>query len=197
MNYLLQAVATLIQVIFGIYLFMLMLRFLFQLIRADFYNPVSQAIVKVTAPPLKLLRRVIPGYRGIDIACIVLMLLVQLLELLILSLLVYGVVPYLPSLLILSIASLLQLCIYIYIGAILIGVIISWVNPGAYNPITVLIYQLTEPMLRIARRRLPDLGGLDFSPMVVTLVLFLVLSLVVAPLFDLGSSLGTMSQRLP
>lgn len=196
MTYILRALLTLLQFAFSIYLFLLMLRFLFQLVRADFYNPLSQAVVKLTNPPLKLLRRIIPGYAGIDWPCVVLLFLVQGLEILLLSVIITGQPPTLPALLVLSLADLLRLCAWIYIFFIFIVVIISWIQPGAYNPITVLLYQVTDPLLRLARRYLPDLGGLDFSPMLVLLVIYLLLSLVVAPLLDWGYALNGMPIRL-
>ncbi|MBT7952724.1 MAG: YggT family protein, partial [Gammaproteobacteria bacterium] len=73
---------------------------------------------------------------------------------------------------------------------IFITVIISWINPGAYNPLTVLIYQITDPLMRQVKRRIPTTAGLDWSPMVVLLGIYLFLSLVVAPLMDLGNSLN-------
>jgi YggT family protein len=196
MSYIQQALITLVQIVFGLYLTMLMLRFLFQWVRADFYNPVSQAIVRLTNPPLKFLRRFIPGYAGIDWPCILLLLLVQGLELVMLTLILSGRLPALSALLVLGIAHLLQLCVYIYIVCITVSVVISWINPGAYNPLTVLIYQLTHPLLDRVRRRLPDTGGLDFSPMVVLLAAFLFLSLVVAPLMGWGNALNSMSIRI-
>ena len=196
MSYVIRALGTLLQFAFSLYLFLLMLRFLFQLVRADFYNPLSQAIVRLTNPPLKLLRRFIPGYAGVDWPCVVLLILVQGLEILLLSLLFTGHPPNVAALLVLSIADLLQLCAYLYIFFILIIVVISWVNPGAYNSITVLLYQVTDPLLRRARRLLPDLGGLDFSPMLVMLVIYLFLSLVVAPLRDWGNQLIGLPMRI-
>ena len=196
MSYIIRALVTLLQFAFSLYLFLLMLRFLFQLVRADFYNPLSQAIVKLTNPPLKLLRRFIPGYAGVDWPCVVLLILVQGLEILLLSLLYTGHPPNIAALLVLSLADLLQLCAYLYIFFILIIVVISWVNPGAYNSITVLLYQVTDPLLRRARRLLPDLGGLDFSPMLVMLVIYLFLSLVVAPLRDWGNQLIGLPMRI-
>lgn len=196
MSYLIRALVTLLQFAFSLYLFLLMLRFLFQLVRADFYNPLSQAVVKLTNPPLKLLRRFIPGYAGVDWPCVVLLILVQALEILLLSLLITGHPPNIPALLVLSLADLLQLCAYLYIFFIIIIVVLSWVNPGAYNPITVLLYQVTDPLIRRARRVLPDLGGLDFSPMLVMLVIYLVLSLVIAPLRDWGNELAGIPMRI-
>ena len=196
MSYLLQAIFTLVQIAFGLYLSLVMLRFLLQSVRADFYNPLSQVIVKLTNHPLRWLRRVIPGYAGIDWPCIVLLLLVQGLELFLLTFIYTGSLPTVPALLVLSIAHLLQLCIYVYIFCITLAVLISWINPGAYNPLTVLIYQLTNPILGLVRKRMPDTGGLDFSPMLVLLAGFLFLSLVVAPLMDWGNALNDIPVRI-
>jgi YggT family protein len=196
MSYLLRALITLVQFIFGVYLLLVMLRFLLQWVRADFYNPVSQVIVRLTNPPLRVLRRLIPGYAGIDWPCLVLLLLVQGLELILLTLIYTGRLPALFALLVLSLAHLLQLCIWIYLFMIMLVVIFSWINPGAYNPLTVLIYQLTNPILSLVRRRMPDTGGLDFSPMVVVLFAFLLLSLVVAPLMDWGNALNGVPSRV-
>lgn len=196
MSYLLRALITLVQFIFGVYLLLVMLRFLLQWVRADFYNPVSQIIVNMTNPPLRVLRRFIPGYAGIDWPCLVLLLLVQGLELILLTLIYAGRFPDLLALLVLSLAHLLQLCIWIYLFTIMLAVIFSWINPGAYNPLTVLIYQLTNPILSLVRKRMPDTGGLDFSPMVIVLLAFLLLSLVVAPLLDWGNALNGVPVRV-
>lgn len=196
MSYLIQAGVTLVQFIVGMYLVIVLLRFLLQQVRADFYNPVSQAIVKLTNPPLRVLRRFIPGAGGIDWPSIVLIFLVQILEICLISLLLMGTLPAFVGLMVLSIASLIRLCLYLYIALIFISVVISWINPGAYNPLTILIYQLTEPIMQRVRRRLPDTGGLDLSPMVVLLVLYLGMSLIVAPLQDLGYSLSGIPFRV-
>ncbi len=190
MSYLLQAGVTLVQFVIGIYLLLLLLRFIFQLVRADFYNPISQAIVKLTNPPLRLLRKFIPGFAGIDWPSVILLFAVQALELILVSLLVYGSLPTPLSLLVLCLAHLLKLTAYVYMFFIMITVVISWVNPGAYNPLTVLIHQLTEPLMNQVRKRIPPTAGLDFSPMVVLLGIYLFLSLIVAPLMDLGTHLA-------
>ena len=184
-NYFSNAGEFLIQVAFGLYILMVMLRFLFQLVRADFYNPVSQAIVKITNPPLVLLRRVIPGLWGIDFASIILLLALQILELaLILSL--RGVMPQPLGLAVLSVAELLNLAIWILIITLFVRIIISWVSPGGYNPIIALLVSLTDPLMRPARRMLPPISGLDLSPLVVFVVLQLGLMLLVQPLRHLG-----------
>jgi len=190
MTYLLQAFGTLVQFVIGIYLVLVLLRFLFQLVRADFYNPLSQAIVTATNPPLRFLRKFVPGFAGIDWPSIILLFSVQALELCLIALLVTGRMPSPMALIVLCLAHLLQLAAYVYMFCIFIIVVVSWINPGAYNPLTVLLYQLTDPLMREVRRRIPPTAGLDWSPMVVLLGIYLFLALVVAPLMDLGNNLN-------
>jgi len=180
----------LIHTLFGIYILFVALRFILQWVHADFYNPVSQFLVTVTNPPLRQLRRFIPGYAGIDFPSIVLMIILQAMELVLTVLIATGRIPAPLGLFVLSIAELLKLGIYIFFFAILIQIIISWVNPGAYNPITVILYKLTEPLLKPARRLIPPMGGLDLLPMLVLIGLQLVIILFIKPLTHLGYSLS-------
>ena len=196
MSYLVNAGVTLVHFVVGLYLFLVLLRFLLQTVRADFYNPISQAIVKLTNPPLRFLRRFIPGFAGIDWPSIVLLFTVQALEIALLSLFIKGGLPGPVAILVLSGANILQLAAYVYIFLIFIMVVISWINPGAYNPVTVLIHQLIEPLMRPIRRHVPTTGGLDWSPMVALLALYLFLALAVAPLMDLGNALAGNNVRL-
>ena len=186
-SYLTNPLVFLIQTLFGLYILAVLLRFLLQTVRADFYNPISQFLVKVTNPPLKILRRFIPGFGGIDIASLILAWLLKSVEIL-LILLVSGGVVNLIALLVWAIPELLDLLINIYLYGILIQVILSWVSPGNYNPAVALLYSLTAPVLRPAQRLLPPMGGFDFSPMVVMIVLYLMGMLVVEPLRDLVNS---------
>lgn len=196
-SYLSNAGEFLISVIFDLYILAVMLRFLLQWVRADFYNPFSQFLVKVTNPALRPLRRIIPGYAGIDWPSILLMLILQAVELVLISLLKIGIVPAVTGLVVLSIAQLLQLAVWIYIVLILVQVILSWVNPHAYSPVTVLMYQLTDPIMRPVRRMIPPAGGFDWSPLVVIIALNLILILVIAPLGDLGQSLSYRALSYP
>ena len=164
-----------------------MLRFLLQWFRANFYNPLSQFVVKVTTPVLHPLRRIIPGIGGIDFASILLMWALKSLELTLMLLVVSGELNPLGPL-IWSIPALIALLINVFIFAILIQVILSWVNPGAYNPATALLYSLTEPLLRPARRLIPPIGGLDLSPMLVMIGLYLLEMLLLPPLQMLTGS---------
>lgn len=175
----------LIHTLFYLYITVVLVRFLLQLVRADFYNPISQFTVKATAPLLKPMRRIIPGYGGVDVAALVLMLLLKLVELWLLS----AFSPISPGpvqLLFLAVAGLIELTINLYIFTILVQVVMSWVNPGGYNEVTAIIYRLNEPLMAPARRLIPPIGGLDLSPIVVLVGLQLVKILVVGPLEGMG-----------
>ncbi|HIF51125.1 MAG TPA: YggT family protein [Thiotrichaceae bacterium] len=185
-----QAAVFLIEIIFGLYILAVLLRFLLARVRADFYNPLSQFIVKITNPPIKPLRRLIPGYFGIDWPSIVLLFLVQGLEIILISLVASGHVPSPLGLFVLTLAYLIKEVIYVYLFIIFIQIVISWINPGAYNPITVIMYQLSEPILKPARKLIPSAGGFDFSPMVVIICLQLLMILLTSPLMKLGAQLA-------
>lgn len=176
----------LIQTLVGLYILCVMLRFLLQWVHADFYNPISQFLVKVTNPPLRPLRRFIPGWGGIDIASIVLMLLLQMGALLLITVL-RGVEPGVGALLVLSVAELLSLVFNVFLVTIIVQAILSWVNPGQYNPITSLLYSLNQPLLRPAQRLIPPVGGLDLSPLVVIIGLQLAKMVILPPLYSLAS----------
>lgn len=180
-----DAATFLVQTLFDLYILVVMLRFLFQLVRADFYNPLSQFIVRATNPPLVAIRRVIPGAAGIDVSSVVLMLVLQVVSLWAIAAINGASVP-LPSLIVLGCAELMQLAVNVFFFSILIQVILSWVNPGNYNPMTGLLYSLNEPLLGPARRLLPALSGFDLSPIVVMIGLKLVEILVVGSIRDLA-----------
>ncbi|RDH82064.1 MAG: YggT family protein [endosymbiont of Escarpia spicata] len=180
-NYLANPAIFLIQTLFGLYILAVMLRLILQLVKADFYNPVSQFLVRATNPPLKLLRRFIPGFGGIDISSIVLVWALKAAELGLVILLsgasVNALGPFLWA-----IPELVELLINIFLFAILIQVILSWINPGAYNPASALLHSLTDPVMRPARRILPPISGLDLSPMLVMIGLVLLKMLLLPPL---------------
>ncbi len=190
MGYFSNAGAFLIQTLFGLYILVVMLRFLLQWVRADFYNPLSQFIVRITNPPLLPLRRLIPGFGGLDSAAIVLMLLLQYAELLLLSLLPGQVLPNLAGLGALALVELLSLGLNVFLFAIFIQAILSWVGGGAWNPATALLHQLTAPVLRPFRNLIPPVSGMDLSPMAAIIAIYLAMLLIIAPLRDLAAGLA-------
>lgn len=187
--YLSTASTFLIDTVFGLYILLVLLRFLLQLARADFYNPICQFLVKATNPPLKPLRRVIPGLWKIDLASIVLLLALQILAVWLIHV-ANGRAVSVEGLFVLSAAELLALTLNTFLVAILIQVILSWVGPGVRNPLTSILHSLNEPLLGPARRILPAMSGIDFSSLLVLIALQLLKILVVGPLSDLGRALA-------
>lgn len=185
MGYLGQAGVYLVETLFGLYILVVLLRLLLQLVRADFYNPIAQFLVAVTNPPLKPLRRLIPGLWGIDWAAVVLLATLQTLKFYLLFLF-QGRMPQPPGFALWVLTDFLQLLVYFYLVTVLVRVLISWVSPNPHNPLVALLARLTEPLLRPARRLIPPIGGLDLSPIAVLIGLQLALILLVQPLFGLA-----------
>lgn len=156
----------------SLYIAVVLLRFLLQLVHADFYNPMSQFIVKATNPLLIPLRRVIPGIFGIDIASIVLALLLQTLAIEAIYVMQYGQFPSFIAVLITSAFKLIAATLDIYFWALIIMVILSWVSPYRGNPVTSLISSLLYPLLHRIQQLIPPIGGLDFSPMVAMIIIY-------------------------
>ncbi len=190
MGYFSNAGAFLIQTLFGLYILLIMLRFLLQWARADFYNPLSQFIVKVTNLPLLPLRRIIPGFGGIDSAALVLMLLLKYAELLLLSLLPGHSLPNLLGLGLLTLVELLSLTLNVFLFGIFIQAILSWIGNAGYNPVASLLHQLTAPVLRPFRNIIPPVSGMDLSPMAAIIAIYLTMLLIIAPLQDLARGLA-------
>lgn len=180
-SYLTNPIVFLVQTLLGLYTTVVLLRFLLQWVRADFYNPVCQFVVKVTTPALRPFRQVIPGYAGMDLAALALAWLVKSLELAIVALIALPEANPLGALL-WALPELVSLAIDIFIFTVLIRVVLSWVNPDPYHPVAGLLDSLTDPVMRPARRMLPPVGGLDLSPVLVMVGLVLLKMLLVPPL---------------
>ncbi|MBA1273683.1 YggT family protein [Stutzerimonas azotifigens] len=160
-----------LQTLGSLYLLIVLLRFILQLVRADFYNPLSQFIVRATHPLLRPLRRIIPSLGGLDLASLVLAVLLQMLLMALTLLLAYGTTGNPMQLLVWAIIGVTGLFLKIFFFALIISVILSWVAPGSHNPGAQLVNQLCEPLLSPIRRILPSLGGLDLSPIFAFLAL--------------------------
>jgi YggT family protein len=176
-----------LQTIGSLYLLIILLRFVLQLVRADFYNPLSQFAVRATQPLLKPLRRIIPSMFGLDMSSLVLAIIVQMILMALTLLLAYGTTGDPLHLLIWSIIGVTALFLKIFFFALIVSVILSWVAPASHNPGAELVNQITEPMLSPLRRILPNLGGLDLSPILAFMVLKLLDMLVI-------NNLAAMSQ---
>lgn len=179
----------LISTLFGLYILAILLRLVLQFVRADFHNPVSQFIVKVTAPVFKPLRRFIPGFAGIDMGPVLFMLILQMLELYLISLLRGFPAPNILGLSLYATVELITLGFYIFLFSIFILAILSWINPGQYNPVNHLLHQIAEPVLGPTRKIIPPMSGIDLSPMFAMVFLWLFKLLLLDPVSDWSQSL--------
>ncbi|MDR0276706.1 MAG: YggT family protein [Paucimonas sp.] len=168
-----------LQTIGSLYLLVIMLRFILQLVRADFYNPLSQFAVRATQPLLKPMRRVVPSLFGLDMSSLLLAIIVQMLLMGVILMLLYGTFGNPVQLLIWALIGVTALFLNIFFYALIISVILSWVAPGSHNPGAELINQICDPFLAPFRRILPNLGGLDISPILAFMALKLIDMLVI------------------
>ena len=188
-----QIANLLIQTFFTLYITAVLLRFILQISRADFYNPISQFLVKVTAPLLQPLRRMIPGIMGIDISALVLVVVLHIIAtvlLLVVNDLGLGNYAVLP---LWAILGFLNLAVKIYFIAIIASIVLSWVAPGSYNPGILLLHQITEPAMAPFRKIIPPMGGLDFSPIFV----FIAIQIAQIIIGNLAASVGLGWQLAP
>jgi len=169
----------LVKTLFSLYLLAILLRFLLQIARADFYNPLSQAIVKITDPALRPLRRIIPGIGGIDLSSLALALIVQVAAICLVFLLLSQSVPNFLLVLSWAFVGIAATILNIYFFALIIVIVLSWVAPQSYSPGAALVQQLTDPIMRPARNLIPPIGGLDLSPIFIFIAIKLIEHLVI------------------
>ncbi|WP_073525987.1 YggT family protein [Pseudomonas fluorescens] len=173
-----DAAIFIIQTLGSLYLLIVLMRFILQLVRANFYNPLCQFVVKATQPLLKPLRRVIPSVFGLDMSSLVLALLLQIL-LFVVILMLNGYQAFTVLLLPWGLIGIFSLFLKIIFWSMIISVILSWVAPGSRSPGAELVAQITEPVLAPFRRLIPNLGGLDISPIFAFIVIQLIQSWVI------------------
>ena len=179
-NYYTNPLEFLITTLFSLYILAVMLRFLLGTVRADFYNPISQFLVRITNPLLLPLRKVIPSVGKYDMASLALLLILQLVSLVVIVLLRGGNIAFI-SLLAAAVIKIIVLMINVFIFAIFVQVILSWISPGTYNPVNALLNSLTSPVLGPIQRLLPPISGMDLSPLF-ALIGLQVLKMLIVPL---------------
>ena len=188
-SYFANAAALLIQFAFNALVLLLVLRLLAEAVRADFYNPICQFLYRTTNPVLTPLKRVIPNFRRINVAALLLAWLAEVVKNLLLYLLI-GLRAAAPGLLLLGLADLLDFLAVLYLLMIFAWALLSFVSLDARHPLVPLLGRLVEPALRPLRRLLPAPGGLDLSPAVAILAILVLRVLIVGPLLDLGHRLS-------
>ena len=179
----------LIQTFLSLYLLAMLLRFLLQVVKADFYNPICQFLVKMTNPVVVPLRKIIPGFGGLDIATLLLALVLQGLGIVAILMLNGIDLPNPLLLMIWAAIGILGLLVNIYFFALLAMIILSWIAPGSSNPAVYLLHQITEPVMAPVRKMLPSMGGLDFSPILV----FILINVIQIALRHMAAGVGLHS----
>lgn len=162
----------LVKTVIDLYVLLLLLRIWLQWVRADFYNPMSQFVVKMTQPLVAPLRRLIPALGPIDTASLLLALILQIVKIVALSSLQSGGFVFTPYFLLFGLIALIKSAGYLVFWLVIIRSLMSWVSQGR-SPMDYVMHQLTEPLMAPIRRIIPAMGGLDFSGMIVILILYM------------------------
>jgi YggT family protein len=174
------AIVFIVSTLAQLYLFVLLLRLLLPWFGTDFRNPITQAILRLTSPVVVPLRRVVPPIGRVDTATLLVAFIIQYTTIVVLLMIMgtFGRATF-TQIAITTVVNLVLLVLNLFIFAIVIRVILSWISPGGYNPILAIIHSLTNPVLRPFQRLLPPMGGLDLSPLF-AMILLTALRIIVA-----------------
>lgn len=167
-----------IHLVVGFFVWAFLVRLLFQVMRTDFRNPFAQAIVKLTNPVIRPLRRVLPAIGRVDTASVVALVVIQAADIALVRAVVGYGMPDGALLLVETLLELVRQTLQFFLVAVIIWAVLSWVAPDGYNPAARLLSDLVTPVLRPVRRILPRLEGLDLSPMVACALLLLLLKVI-------------------
>jgi YggT family protein len=181
MNTLASIFSDIISTLLGLYATIVLLRFIFQLIKADFYNPISQGIVKMTSPILVPLRRIIPGFWGLDFAALLLVIVIHIITVSI-NLLLQGNNPFthLGDIAIYASLKFITGFLNVFTFSLLASIVLSFVAPMSRHPAAILVFQIAEPLMAPFRKIIPPMGGIDISPIFVFLALGAAIKLLAA-----------------
>jgi len=172
-----SAIVFIVNAVTSLYLLVLLLRFWMPFLRADFRNPLAQGILRLTSPLVVPVRRIVPPLGRLDTATVLVAFIIQYVTVFLLLIIVGQTAGFVP-IAVTAVVKLVVLSINLFVYAIFIRVILSWVAQGSYNPATAIIATLTEPVLRPFRRLLPPMGGFDLSP-IIAIILLLAATIVV------------------
>jgi len=169
-------IVLIIRMLGEMYAFIVILRFLLQLSHADYYNPISQAVARITNVPVVALSRALPRMGRFDLSALLYAVAVKLATFVLLVLVSGIAMPNILQLLVLATIGVVDAILTIYFWAVLGSVIISWVAPGSYHPGPQLIQQVTQPLFKLAQKVVPPIGGLDLSPILIIIVITIIQS---------------------
>jgi YggT family protein len=184
-----EALIFLVNTLFDLYLFILIVRILLAYAGANYFDPITQFVVKATNFIVKPVRKIIPNYRQLELSTIVIILVLQMIKFLLIYLLSFGF-PNILGLLVIVFADSLRLVLQTFFYAILLQAILSWLQPN--SPVNNVLYQITAPVMTPLRRVIPPIGGVDISPIPALIIIQLLNILIINQLiaFGLGLSLA-------
>jgi len=188
----LDAIGFVLGILFNLYATVVAVRFVMQVVRADYYNPLAEAVVRITDPLLKPLRRIVPSVKRYDTASLVLVYAVLLVKLLVFKYLSLGAAPaignmvsvsQLPliNMILLTVLDVIHQFFNVFIFALIIQAILSWIPNSGGNPVQVIAAAISEPVLRPLRNLIPPLGGIDLT------VFFTIIGLFALRMFVIGT----------
>jgi YggT family protein len=184
-----NVLALLINIVLNLFVYILLLRFILQKLRANWFNPISQTVVRFTEPLLKTFRKFIPGYRGFDLSILLAAFLLELIELWILLKLRIPINPKILGMFIIAIAELAIKFSNIYLYATIIYALISWFPNLNQSPVAEITNLLVNPILLRLRRIVPPVNGFDLTPLILIIILLLLNMLIFSPLVFRGTGL--------
>lgn len=181
-----QTLMFLVQFIFGLYSFVVVLRIWLRAIHADYNHPFVTSIARTTTPVVRQLQKYIPDIKGLETASVVLLLLLVLVKLLLISF-IAGHIPAIAGLFVWAVASMIEVFLDTIFYLMIMMAILSWI-PNAQPSLHLLLAQASEPILQPVRKIVPLLGGMDLSPVVVLLAIQVIEMLMVQPVIRAGIS---------
>jgi len=184
--YLISGLIMLLQTAISIFIYLFLLRFLLQKLGANYFNQVIQLLVKLTDFAVKPIRKIIPSFKGYDLGILLIVFVLQIFSVLLLVLFKLPNVAALWGVLIIIIAQIGGKFINIYFFAIIIQAIASWIPALQAGPFIEVVYLITEPVMKYARRWVPPIAGFDLSPIPVLIALRLIDYIVFNPLLGYG-----------
>jgi YggT family protein len=178
-----QALGFLINTVFDLYIFILVVRIILAWVGANYFDPITQFIIRLTDFVIKPIRRFIPNIKRIETSSIVLVFLLELIRFFLLTSLAYGF-PNPIGLLIMAFADVLKLVIQTLFYAILLQALLSWIQPN--SPMNRTLYLITSPIMMPLRRVIPIIGGMDITPIPAMIILQILLIILINPLMAMG-----------
>ena len=165
----------LIRTLGELYIFIMLLRFILQIVKADYYNPISQGVIRVTQPVINPLQKIVPKVANIDISPILMAIILKAIILYAIYALANHLIA-LPSLSIYALVGVLNTFLDLIFYAVMGSVIISWIAPDSAHPAPQLLLQVTTPIYRFIGKALPPIGGFDLSPIIIFIAIQIIQS---------------------